>query len=111
MSLITNKDQLKIIDNSVADLEKSLGVKHKRVSFNEVWDSDRPEEVKGESLQEYMKDVSRFFREKNTCLTNEKASRNSFFHDDYHNFDKFREDYQRAFKKIPYVSPPVRWQW
>jgi hypothetical protein len=60
MSLITNKDQLKIIDNFVADLEKSLGVKHKRVSFNEVWDSDPPEEVKGESLQEYMKDVSRF---------------------------------------------------
>jgi len=60
MSLITNKDQLKIIDNFVADLEKSLGVKHKRVSFNEVWDSDPPEEAKGESLQEYMKDVSRF---------------------------------------------------
>jgi len=52
MSLITNKDQLKIIDNFVADLEKSLGVKHKRVSFNEGWGSDRPEEVKGESLQE-----------------------------------------------------------
>jgi hypothetical protein len=58
MSLITNKDQLKIIDNFVADLEKSMGVKHKRVSFNEAWDSDRPEEAKGESLQDYMKDVS-----------------------------------------------------
>ncbi|KAF4628721.1 hypothetical protein G7Y89_g9427 [Cudoniella acicularis] len=23
----------------------------------------------------------------------------------------FREDCQRAFKKTPYVSPPVRWQW
>ncbi|PMD16757.1 amidase signature enzyme [Hyaloscypha hepaticicola] len=86
MSFITNKDQLKIIDNFVADLEKSLGVKQKRVSFNEVWDSDRPEEAKGET-------------------------RNSFFHDDYHNFDEFREDYQKAFKKTPYVSPPVRWQW
>jgi hypothetical protein len=42
---------------------------------------------------------------------NEKAGRNSFFYDDYHNFDKFREDYQRVFKKTPYVSPPVRWQW
>ena len=60
MPLITDKDQLKIIDNFVADLEKSLGVKHNRVSFNEVWDSDPPEEAKGESLQEYMKDVSQF---------------------------------------------------
>jgi len=60
MSLITNEDQLKIIDDFTADLEKSLGVKHKKISFNEVWDSDPPKEAKGESLQEYMKDVSHF---------------------------------------------------
>jgi hypothetical protein len=55
-------DQLKIIDNFVADLEKSMRVKHKRVSFNELWDSNPPEQAKGESLQEYMKDVSRFLK-------------------------------------------------
>jgi hypothetical protein len=62
MSCITNMDQLKIIDNFVADLEKSMRVKHKRVSFNELWDSNPPEQAKGESLQEYMKDVSRFLK-------------------------------------------------
>ncbi|KAH8588673.1 amidase signature domain-containing protein [Bisporella sp. PMI_857] len=95
MELITNGDQRKIIDEFTANLEKSIGVKHEKVSFNEVWNAKPPEEAKGESLQEYMKD----------------ASRNSFFYDDYHHFDKFREDYHQKFSKTPYVSPPVRWQW
>ncbi len=95
MELITNKDQLKIIDDFITDLENSLGVKHKKVSFSEVWASNPPLEAKGESLHEYMKD----------------AGRNSFFYDDYHHFDKFRKDYYREFKKTPYISPPIRWQW
>jgi hypothetical protein len=58
MSLITNKDQLKPIDQFAADLESSLGVTLEKVSFNDLWDSDPPSEADGASLQQYMKDVS-----------------------------------------------------
>ncbi|KAK4201320.1 amidase signature domain-containing protein [Triangularia verruculosa] len=95
MSLITNKTQLDVIDAFVHDLKSSLGVSAEKVSFDELWDSAPPEAAEGLSLQEFMKD----------------ASRNSFFHDDYHSFDKFRADYFDKFGKEPCVSPPVRWQW
>ena len=41
----------------------------------------------------------------------QQVSRDSFFYADYHSFAKFRNDYFEKFKKQPYVSPPVRWQW
>ncbi|KAK3943635.1 amidase signature domain-containing protein [Diplogelasinospora grovesii] len=88
MSLISNKVQNDVIDAFVRDLESSLGVAHERISFNELWDSTTPEAANGMSLQEYMKD----------------ASRNSFFHDDYHSFDKFRKDYVQKFGKQPYLA-------
>ncbi|KAL8364203.1 hypothetical protein RB601_009782 [Gaeumannomyces tritici] len=92
ISLIRNKTQVALIDSFVADLEKYLGVEHKKVSCVEFWDKDPPAEAHGASCQEYMKD----------------AGRNRFFYDDYHNFDKFREDYVKKFDRRPYVSPPVR---
>ncbi|CAG8957725.1 hypothetical protein HYFRA_00000061 [Hymenoscyphus fraxineus] len=95
MSLITNQDQLRIINEFTTDLENSLGIKHQKLSFKDTWNADPPKEAHGESFEEYMKD----------------ACRNSFFYDDYHHFDKFREDYREKFSKDPYVSPPVRWQW
>lgn len=113
MSLISNADQLKLIDQFAADLESSLGVTLQKMSFNDLWDADPPREAGEASLQQYMKDVgccARTRRQQLKRLT-WKASRNSFFYDDYHNFDNFREDYQREFSKAPYVSPPVRWQW
>jgi hypothetical protein len=58
MSLITNKDQLKLIDQFSAGLESSLGVTLEKVSYNDLWDSDPPSEADGASLQHYMKDVS-----------------------------------------------------
>ena len=58
MALITNGDQLEIIDRFVADLELSLGVKQKRVSFDSLWNDSPPTEANGQSLREYMKDVS-----------------------------------------------------
>jgi hypothetical protein len=95
MKIIGNKEQVKIIDTFVTDLESSLGVTQNKVSFNQAWDADPPLEANGASLQEYMKDVSR----------------DTFFYEDCHNFDQFREDYRRKYKKEAYVSPPVRWQW
>ena len=95
MALITNSDQIKVIDDFVADLEVSLGVKHRKVSFEAVWATSPPQEARGEDFHEYMKD----------------ACRDSFFHDDYHNFDQFRAEYYEKYSKAPYVSPPVRRQW
>jgi hypothetical protein len=60
MSFITNMEQLKVIENFVADLEKSMRVNTTESPSTELWDSDPPEHAKGQSLQEYMKDVSRF---------------------------------------------------
>lgn len=58
MELISNQDQLDIIESFVADLAKSLDVNEERVSFNSMWDSHPPPEAEGRTLQEYMKDVS-----------------------------------------------------
>lgn len=58
MALITNRDQLEIIDKFVADLELSLGVKHRRISFESLWKDSPPVEAGGQDLEEYMRDVS-----------------------------------------------------
>jgi hypothetical protein len=58
MSFITNMEQLKIIENFVADLEKSMRVNTTEFPSTELWIPTH--QAKGESLQEYMKDVSRF---------------------------------------------------
>ena len=55
MALIQNKEQLRLIGDFVADLERSLGVKHQKVSFNEVWEHAPPSEARGKSLQDYMR--------------------------------------------------------
>lgn len=64
MSLITNRDQLAIIDKFVADLESSLGVKHSKVSFENLWKTSPPIETGGQGLSEYMKDVSSWSKSK-----------------------------------------------
>ncbi|KAL8963647.1 MAG: hypothetical protein Q9193_000116 [Seirophora villosa] len=95
MFLISNKDQLQLIDQFVIDLEVVMGIKQEKVTLTSLWDSSPPAEAGGQSLDEYMK----------------HACRDSFFHDDYHNFGCFRQEYQNKFSKTPYVSPPIRWQW
>lgn len=50
MNQITNKDQLRIIEEFLADLGSSLGVKQKKVSFESLWDDSPPPEADGESL-------------------------------------------------------------
>lgn len=113
MSLITNQTQLGLIDEFASDLEKSLGVKHEKVSFEELWSSHPPVKAGDMSLQEFMKDVSEMTKAMLPMLqlTWAEVCRNSFFHDDYHSLDAFRSDYDKRFGKQPYVSPPVRWQW
>ena len=49
---------MEIVNRFVADLESSLGVKHRRVSFDSLWNESPPPEADSQGLQEYMKDVS-----------------------------------------------------
>lgn len=92
---IRNGAQVELIEKFTSDLEASFGVERRTVSFDALWDTSPPAEANSQSLQEYMK----------------YACRNSFFHDDYHNFDQFREDYFKRYAKTPYISPPVHRQW
>ena len=95
MALITNSNQVKLIDDFVAYLEVSTGLKHRKILFEAAWAASPPEEACGEDLHEYMK----------------HACRDSFFYDDYHGFDQFCGEYNKRYSKTPYVSPPVRRQW
>ncbi|KAF2230781.1 amidase signature enzyme [Viridothelium virens] len=95
MSEIANADQMTMVDRFVADLELSLGVQQDKISIERLWNSHQPPEAQRSSFQEYM----------------HLACRNSFFYDDFHNFEQFRNDYRLKFSKEPYVSPRVRWQW
>ncbi|KAH8780104.1 amidase signature domain-containing protein [Diaporthe sp. PMI_573] len=83
MSIITNKVQLAIIDDFVHDLETYMGIRHEKVSFNELWSISPPKAAGNLSLEDYMKDVSR----------------NSFFYDDYHNFESFRDEYTQRYER------------
>lgn len=58
MALISNDDQLGLIENFTSDLEASLGVARRTISFEALWDSAPPVEADGQSLQEYMRYVS-----------------------------------------------------
>ena len=40
-----------------------------------------------------------------------QAPTHAFFYDLYHEFDKFREDFDAKNNKSPYVSPMLRWRW
>ncbi|OCL12401.1 amidase signature enzyme [Glonium stellatum] len=78
-----------------SELEAFLGLHRKDISFAAEWATSPPEEAGLESLDDFTK----------------KASRDSFWYDDYHAFDKFREDCWKKYQKSPYISPPVRVQW
>lgn len=84
MALITNSNQVKLVDDFVADLEVSTGLKHRKISPKAEWAASPPEEACGEDLDEYTKD----------------ACRDSFFYNDYHNIDQFRAGYYKRYVKL-----------
>lgn len=59
MKAISSDAQSKVIGSFVRDLESSLGVSRENISFEELWDSEPPTEARGETFEEYMRDVSR----------------------------------------------------
>ena len=55
LPLISNGDQVKIINRFVSDMEKALHIKHERISFEQAWKTAPPSDADGNTL--YMKDV------------------------------------------------------
>lgn len=50
-----------LTDKFVATLEQFLGIQADKVSLSEIWDSKPPNEANGQSLEEYMRQVSCIF--------------------------------------------------
>ena len=113
MRLVTNSQQLKIIESFVNDLEKTMNVKQTRLSFEDIWTRSPPLEAGGASLSTYTKSVRLCHCDHvmYSQLTPLQACLNSFFHDDYHNLSTFRSAYYTKYNRKPYVSPPVQFQW
>jgi len=47
-----------LTDKLVATLEHFLGIQAEKVSLSDIWDSKPPSEADGQSLEEYMRQVS-----------------------------------------------------
>lgn len=47
-----------LTDKFVATLERFLGIQADKVSLSDIWDSKPPSEANGQSLEEYMRQVS-----------------------------------------------------
>ena len=105
-----NLNQQSLARSFISDLEACLKLNCQEVSFTAEWARKPPKEAGLESLDDFMKDVNIPYMDSVICLQ-VQASKNSFWYDDYHAFDKFREDYWKKHQKSPYVSPPVRAQW
>ena len=112
MALVSNKDQLEIIDHFVTDLESSLGVRQTMISFASLWDASPPKEANSQSLQEYMETV--MISSGKLCIQANLGKRHaatlSFTMTTIISIS-FRLDFERKFSKTPYVSAPVQWQW
>lgn len=49
-----------LTDKFVATLEEFLGIQADKISLSDIWDSKPPSEADGQSLEEYMRQVSVF---------------------------------------------------
>lgn len=55
---VENKQQQAVINDFIFDLEKWAGVKHEKISFDDIWDKQPPQQACSMSLATYMKSVS-----------------------------------------------------
>jgi Asp-tRNA(Asn)/Glu-tRNA(Gln) amidotransferase A subunit family amidase len=90
-----DRAQQAMVEQFVRVLEKFLGFEREPMSIAKLWEASPPEGVHGKSLREYI----------------ENTAADLFYYDGYHEFDGFRAEYRRKFKKPPYVGPYMRWKW
>ncbi len=105
-------EQKRLIDEFVRDLESALGVKREIISLAEEWEVSAPGNLAEQGLQDYMQNVCASLPNHPTSYFDMvQAPTHAFFYDLYHDFDKFREDFDAKHNKAPYVSPMLRWRW
>ncbi|KAI0469333.1 amidase signature domain-containing protein [Xylaria cf. heliscus] len=92
---LENQDQQRLNEEFLRDLERFTGVQHTKFSLSEEWSRTCPDEYRGVSLKDFL------------ATTSEQINR----YDNVHNFDEFRNEYQRRFQKPAYVSPAHTQRW
>ncbi|KAI4944594.1 hypothetical protein J4E91_008597 [Alternaria rosae] len=85
--------KMRVFDEFVDELAAYLGVKPEKVSIADTWEQSPPVEEK--SMLKYMENVQE----------------HGFFYELYHCFDGFREDYERKYRREPFLTMPLKWVW
>lgn len=108
------------MDHFVRDMAQALGAEVKNMSIAETWRANPPHDAGGQSVQEYLRDVSRetLHNDVTVALLHTEASAramqvgaNTFVYDVYHTMDEFRSTYESQFNRQPYVNPVTRYRW
>lgn len=104
-----------LIDKFIADLEKTFHVKQEKISLAAKWKESAPEEVRGSTIEDYLKNVSTSNHSYGcvafAVINMIQVGLNSFCYGVYHVLDSFRAEYDSTFHKKPYVNPVTRWRW
>lgn len=99
-----------MVDEFVEMLEADMGIKRTRFSFIERWARCRPPEANGKSLKTYLAKVRLLLSSPGYDLLGQSGFY-PFFYDGYHEYDQFREDYEKKYGKPPYVNPYMQFRW
>lgn len=84
-----------MVDEFVEMSEAHMGIKRTRFSFVERWAQCPPPEAKGKSLKNYLAKV-RLLLSSPSKDPMGQGGFYPFFYDGYHDYDQFREDYERS---------------
>ncbi|KAJ2980269.1 hypothetical protein NQ176_g2746 [Zarea fungicola] len=90
-----NPAQTRLIDKFVTGLESALQISRTNVSLADLWKRDCPDGAEHEDIAEYL----------------ETAGIYPFYHDQYHNLESFRSEYEEKYGKPPFVQRALHWQW
>lgn len=103
------------IGHFVRDMERALDAETKNISIAETWRTNPPKDAGGQSVQEYLRDVSTLNHNDVTVVLLLKRApqvgANTFVYDVYHTMDEFRSTYESQFDRQPYVNPVTRYRW
>ena len=91
-----DQSQQKFHDRFLQGL-KAVSEEVKVISYSiaDLWTASPPEEAEKESLDEFI----------------DYAASPDFFFDGFHEYEAFRQDYERQKARSPYVTPYMQWKW
>lgn len=93
--LVSNKEQMQLLDSFVSELAEYSRIKPTRLSISDYWQQGPPPEANGGSVEEYPKDVII----------------HTYYRDFYRSTSDFRACYHKKHRKSPYINGFVRWRW